>query len=337
MSRPATGHRTGVLLAGEPMGLLIADSDGDLAEVERFTMAIAGSEYNVAVGLARLGIPATYLTKLGSDSAGRRIAAGLTREGIHTEGLVWSDQHSTGLMFKGRNSSGDPAIDYFRRGSAASTFAPADIPDLVWDTYDTFHLTGILPALSPQTWDLCQRLISLSREHGLRVTFDPNLRPQLWPDRATMAERINSLALKADIVMPGIEEGRILTGQDAPEAIADWYISRGVPAVVVKIGSDGAYLATDTQRRVVPGFRLDRFVDTVGAGDGFAAGLLSAIEDGRDLPEAVVRGNAIGAIQVQSRGDNEGLPTRDELEAFMRRRPEASPDRIGAPSERALQ
>jgi 2-dehydro-3-deoxygluconokinase len=332
MNRGADGPETrGVLLAGEAMGLLMADMAGDLSEVEHFSMAVAGAEYNVALGLARLGVPVTYVTKLGDDSIGHRIEKGLVREGIDTTGITWSAGLSTGLMFKARNMAGDPEIDYYRRGSAASSMRPGDIPQLEWERFGFLHVTGITPALGPQTLQMCHALIDQARDHGLIVTFDPNLRPQLWSDCATMIAEVNRLALRADVVLPGISEGKELTGADDVRGVADWYLGRGVRAVALKAGRKGAVLAEKGSVRELEGFPLERFIDTVGAGDGFAVGVISGMWDGLSLAEAVSRGNAIGAIQVGSRGDNEGLPDRRRLEAFMARG--TGPDPEGLHSE----
>lgn len=102
-----------------------------------------------------------------------------------------------------------------------------------------------------------------------------------------------------------------------PKKINAFYRNLGAKAVITKVGSQGAYVTTATEEYLVPGFKVDKVVDTVGAGDGFAAGVITALMEGLPLKEAVRRGNAIGAIQVTSRGDNEGLPYPDQLKAFM--------------------
>ena len=89
--------------------------------------------------------------------------------------------------------------------------------------------------------------------------------------------------------------------------------------MITKVGSEGAYVTTATEEYLVPGFKVDKVVDTVGAGDGFAAGVITALMEGQTLKEAVRRGNAVGAIQVMSRGDNEGLPYPDQLKTFMKK------------------
>lgn len=306
-----------ILLVGEPMGLLMAQSGGKLEEVTGYSLAVAGAEFNVAIGLARLGHSVTYLTKLGEDPFGRMISTALAKNGIRNDSVVFSGQHPTGFMLKSLVEEGDPDIFYYRKGSAASTLAPEDVERVPFEEYSHLHLTGIFPALSPTTLDASQALIDKARAHNLSITFDPNLRPQLWGSKEEMVQAINHIAVQADIVMPGEAEGEILTGATTLEGIIAFYLERGVQAVVIKQGGTGALVGTKEGVTPVPGFPVDKVVDTVGAGDGFAAGFISALQEGKSLAEAVQRGNGVGAIQVTCRGDNEGLPTRAELAEFM--------------------
>lgn len=307
-----------VLLVGEPMGLFIADTPGPLDSVGSYTFAVAGAEFNVAVGLTRLGHEAAFLTKLGPDPFGARIVKSMTEIGIDTSMVVKTDERNTGFMLKSQVTEGDPEIYYFRAGSAASTLSPDDLAGVDLGQCAMVHLTGILPALSDECRAATLDLMGKAADAGVTVSFDCNLRPQLWPDTETMVETTNALAALSDIFLPGINECEVLLGiRDEREAAAH-YLKAGSKLVIVKLGADGAYYASaDGQAGYVPGFRVSEIVDTVGAGDGFAAGVISALLEKKSVGEAVSRGCAIGAIQLTSRGDNEGLPTRAELEAFM--------------------
>ena len=309
--------KTGLILAGEPMGLLIAQSEGTLDSVSGYDLAVAGAEFNVAVGVARLGHRVTYMTKLGNDPFGKRIIHVLNENKIGNEFVVWSDTKKTGFMLKGRVSEGDPDIFYFRAGSAASTLSVEDVEKIRFDEFSHIHLTGILPALSESTRDAVNLMFDKARTFGLLITFDPNLRPQLWPSQDIMIKSINEMAAKADIVLPGTAEGKILMGSGDPKKINAFYRNLGAKVVITKLGSKGAYVTTPTEEYLVPGYTVEKVIDTVGAGDGFAAGIITALMEGIPLKDAVQRGNAIGAIQVMSRGDNEGLPYPNQLNAFM--------------------
>ncbi|MCO2270973.1 sugar kinase, partial [Pseudomonas aeruginosa] len=105
-----------------------------------------------------------------------------------------------------------------------------------------------------------------------------------------MIAEINALAAHAHWVLPGLEEGRLLSGWQEPADIAAFYLDM-----------------------LVPGVPVATVVDTVGAGDGFAVGVVSALLEGLPLPDAVARGNWIGSRAVQVRGDMEGLPKRSQL------------------------
>lgn len=308
-----------VLLVGEPMGLFIANEVGQLEDVNRFSLATCGAEFNVAVGMTRLGGKVTYMTKLGNDPFGKRILKMMENTGISTDEITFSDSCPTGFMLKEKVETGDPGIFYFRKGSAASTLNPSDIENLDFSKFDIVHLTGITPALSESCREMAETLNQKAKENGCLFSFDPNLRPQLWPSREKMVEYINKMAAKSDLFLPGINEAKILIGEDAPEKIAQTYLELGTKTVVVKVGAKGAYYANcQGERGFVDGFPVKEVVDTVGAGDGFAAGVLTGLREGASLSEAVRQGCAVGAIQVMSKGDNDGLPYRDELDAFMK-------------------
>lgn len=308
-----------ILLIGEPMGLFIANEVGNLEDVESFSLTTCGAEFNVAVGVTRLGGKVTYMTKLGEDPFGKKIFKMMESNGISTDEIVFSDSRPTGFMFKEKVEIGDPGIFYFRKGSAASNLSPEDVERLDFSKFDIVHLTGITPALSESCRKMAQALNQKAKQNGCLFSFDPNLRPQLWPSKEKMIEYINGMAAQSDLFLPGINEAKILIGEDVPEKIAQTYINMGAETVVVKVGAKGAYYArSNGENGFVDGFPVKEVVDTVGAGDGFAAGVLTGLREGLSLPEAVRRGCAVGAIQVMSKGDNDGLPYREELNAFMK-------------------
>ena len=307
--------QSGLILVGEPMGLLIAQTEGSLNNVSSYDLAVAGAEFNVAIGTARLEHKVTYMTKLGDDPFGKRITTVLKDNKIGDEFISFSKERATGFMLKGRTSVGDPEIFYFRKNSAASTL---NVEKIDLSNYGYIHLTGILPALSEDTKKATFSLIKKAKKQGLFISFDPNLRPQLWKSQEEMIQTINELASYADLVLPGQAEGKILIGTDDEKEINDFYLQNGASICVTKCGSKGAYVSTkDGEGYMVEGYKVEKVVDTVGAGDGFATGVVTGLMEGLTLSEAVKRGTAIGAIQVMSRGDNEGLPTRQELKDFM--------------------
>jgi sugar/nucleoside kinase (ribokinase family) len=306
-----------VLTFGEAMAMFIADQTGELDRVTHFTRGLAGAETNVAVGLSRLGYKVGWVSKVGNDSFGRFIIETLKAEGVDTSHVQMDPHNPTGFLLKSKVESGDPQVEYFRKGSAASKLGAEDVVPDYFSRASHLHMTGIPPALSTTARDFSKNVLCLMKSMQRTVSFDPNLRPQLWKSEKEMIQVINEFAMQADIVLPGISEGEILTGYTQPRDIAAFYLDQGVKLVVVKLGSEGAYYRTEKEEEMVPGYRVERVIDTVGAGDGFAVGIISGILDGLSLTETVSRANAIGALAVMSPGDMDGLPTRDELESFM--------------------
>ncbi|MFQ3790179.1 sugar kinase [Halomonas sp. A29] len=315
-----------VLAFGEAMALFVAETPGALAEVECFRRGIAGADTNVAIGLARLGFRVGWLSRVGSDGFGTYVRRKLETEGLDCRYLSDDPAHATGLVFKERAEGGaDPSVEYFRRGSAASHLSPEDAAQVDFTAARHLHATGIPPALSASCRELTGHMLDRARAHGATISFDPNLRPSLWSSEAEMRETLNALATKADWVLPGLAEGRLLTGRDTPRDIAGFYLERGAQAVFLKLGPEGAYyrgvLGGQEMETTLPGFHVERVVDTVGAGDGFAAGVVSALLDGLSPQAAARRGNLIGAQAVQVQGDMEGLPSRARLVELERSLP----------------
>lgn len=307
-----------LLLSGEPMGLLIAQTEGSLDSVQGYSLAVAGAEFNVATGVARLHHQVAYLTKLGADPFGKLIARTLENNGIDNSLVRYTTERTTGFMLKSKVTKGDPEIFYFRKGSAASTLSVEDVEQVDFTKFTHIHLTGILPALTENTREAEQLMFDKAKAAGLFISFDPNLRPQLWPTKELMVETLNRYASQADLVLPGNGEGQTLCGTTDAKEINKFYLGLGAKTVITKVGPKGAYCTTaDGKEFATPGFIIDKVVDTVGAGDGFACGVITALMEDLPLEKAVERGCAIGAMQCTFVGDNEGLPTPEQLQAFM--------------------
>ncbi len=307
-----------VILFGEPMALLISETTGTLENAKRFSRSMSGAEVNVAIGLTRLGHSVSYLTRLGNDPFGHYIEDSLRINNINTDCISYDNQYKTGIQLKNRVSNGsDPLVSYYRKGSAASHINSEQVNEIDLNGVDLIHVTGIPAALSKSARKATYRLIERAKENGIYVTFDPNLRPSLWSNEEEMIYVINDIARYVDMILPGISECKILTGTDDLYEAAKFYQNLGVKTVIIKNGKQGAYIKDNVNSYYVKGYPVSKVVDTVGAGDGFAVGVISGKLEGLDLTDMVKRGTAIGAIQVMNVGDNEGLPNKAELESFM--------------------
>ena len=303
-----------VVTLGEAMVLLAAAEPGPLALVQQFTKHTAGAETNVAVGLSRLGYRVSWVSRLGDDSMGHYLRACFEDEGIDCSQVEMVAGGKTGMMFKTMSVAGsDPTIEYHRKDSAASQMRVDDVDWARFEKASHLHTTGIYPALTSHTFEVTQTSMARMRASGKSVSFDPNLRPALWPNTEAMRTSINALAAKADWVFPGLQEGQLLTGKETPAGIATFYRAQGAQCVVVKLGDAGAYYDSDSGVGMVPAFPVSQIVDTVGAGDAFAVGVISGLLEKLPLQKAVERAAWMGARATQVRGDCEGLPSREEM------------------------
>jgi sugar/nucleoside kinase (ribokinase family) len=307
--------RPGVLTFGEAL-VGYATVEESLRVGTQFTRFPGGADLNVAVGLTRLGTSATWVSVLGEDAHGDYLADVIADLGV--EVALTRAAGPTALMFKAGGADSDPEVLQVRTATAFAENASAVLtPDLLdFDGLDHLHLTGITLGISEAACATALALLEAARSHGLTVSFDPNLRLNLWPDQDKMRGLINTVASQASIVLPGLAEGFLLTGSHEPEAIADFYLTAGAGEVVVKLGKDGAIVWNgESSATSIPYFVEP--VDTVGAGDGFAAGYLDAALGGLDLQDRVDHAAAVGALVTTRRGDLAAMPTRAELEHFL--------------------
>lgn len=313
-----TTHPNGsldVITIGEAMAMFVAGETGDLAAVDTFVKRAAGAELNVAIGLARLGLKVGWVSRVGQDAFGRFICQVLDKENIDHRQVTVDPRYPTGFQLKSKVDDGsDPLVEYFRKGSAASHLSPTDFDHDYFGAARHLHLSGVAAAISDSSLELTKHAAKEMRARGKTLSFDPNLRPVLWRSEGEMRKQLNLLAEYADWVLPGEKEGYILTGYRQPQDIADFYLDKGVKAVIIKTGCEGAWYKTASgEQGQVEAMRVDNVVDTVGAGDGFAVGVISALLEGKPLVQAIRRGNKIGSLAIQVIGDSEGLPTRQQL------------------------
>ena len=306
-----------VLLIGEPMELLLAEEEGALADVSHFRASVSGAEMNVAVGLSRLGLCPRFMTRLGNDPRASRIRSFMKTNGISDDLIITDPEHLTGAMMKSKADPGRHEIYYFRKDSAASFLCENDVDKLDLSEIRAVHFTGIFPSISESAARAAREIVKRAKENEITVVFDPNLRCQLWDSSAKTIALLNEFAAQSDVFLPSLKEAETLCGLNDPEVIADHYLSLGTKKVVVKLGKQGAFYKSKVESGIAPTFAADTVVDTAGAGDGFAAGLISGICEEIPLGEAVFRANAIGSMQIQNASDNAGLPTISELREYM--------------------
>lgn len=310
-----------IVVLGETMALF----HGARIPLERnapLAASFGGAETNVAVGLARLGKATRWLGAVGDDPFGQMIVKSLRGEGVDVSAVRIDPDHPTGLMVKLARSAGEPAVFYYRRGSAFSQAGPETFAPASWRDASAIYVSGITPALSPGCLALTRHVVQDAREQGIPVWFDPNYRRKLWSE-AEARQVILSLLAHVDVLLLGLSEATLLTGLDETRAAATALLRLGPSRVIVKQGAAGAsYFDANTSHTATAHAIV--VVDPIGAGDGFVAGFLAAHLDGLPPQQCLERGCAVGAFVCLGPGDWESLPAQRELDDFLARRSEAA-------------
>jgi 2-dehydro-3-deoxygluconokinase len=258
-----------VVCIGESMATLVPEAPGPLETVERFQRGVGGAESNVACGLAALGVPAAWISRVGDDGFGRLLREQLSARGVDTSAVEVDPHRATGLYVKeigGRTGSPHdlgPEISrlhYYRTGSAASAIGPqtlaAPAAAALLDAARVVHLSGITAALGRLSGqDGGRRLFESMLERrrpGQLVSFDLNWRPRVWqgpdpqggpegsaswPESERPAEILAGLAARADIVLLGTDEAAEVFGTDDPQRLRALF--PGPRILVVKDSSRG--------------------------------------------------------------------------------------------------
>lgn len=295
---------------------LLTPLEGGIESAPLFTAHIGGSESNVAIGLARLGHRARWLSQLGDDPFGQVVLKRIRGEGVDVEYVRIHPAARTGVFFKEVFSDGQFRVYYYREHSAASRLLPEDIEAESLRGARFVFASGISLAVSDTLGAAVSKVIELAKEGGAQIAFDPNIRLKLWSATRARAA-ILALLPHTSYFLPGLPECEILFETDDPEVAGERILDCGARTAVIKLGPEGAYYRTEDAEGYVKGVPVPVEVDPVGAGDGFAAGFLSGLLCDMDLPEAVARACAVGAHAVTRRGDIEGLPTLAELSQFI--------------------
>ena len=292
---------TRIISVGEAMVELSASDQPDL-----WRLGVAGDTLNTAWYLRRL-MPRDwqidYLTRVGTGEFSQKLVDFLTAEGIGTDHVARDPDREIGL-YAISLKDGERSFSYWRDSSAARRLADdAGALTRALQGARMAYLSGItlaiLPAEGRQT--LMQALIQ-ARKAGTTVVFDPNLRPRLWADAATMRATIQQAASHADLILPSFDDEASHFGDSDPQATIARYLAVGSGHVVVKNGGGPmAFDGTQGQGRL-PDLRPEAAIDTTAAGDSFNAGYLAAWLQGADCHAAIMAGHDLSRKVIRHRG-----------------------------------
>lgn len=313
--RGARGSAPFVVTLGETMVALVAEEAGPLRYASRFQRRAAGAESNVAIGLARLGVSAGWVSRVGDDEFGRYVCAAVRGEDVDVSHVELDPDRPTGIMIKELRPVGKSRVLYYRSGSAASALSPQTLPTTYLQQARHLHLTGITPALSPSCASAALAAARTVVEAGGTVSFDVNLRSQLGVNDPLVT--FGPFIDLAHFLFVGADEAEQLFQTQETQDIERELTSLGVPTVILKLGANGAQAYTLAEGRWItaPGYKVP-VADEVGAGDAFAAAYLAATFRRLPVEDTLRIANAAGALATTVPGDVEGLAGWDELEQF---------------------
>ncbi len=287
-------------------------SDQSIAEARTFTKTCGGDSCNAAVAAARLGTSTGYLTRVGDDPFAPFL--------LHAWGIYGLDTSHclpvpgfNGLYIISLQPDGEREFTYYRKGSAASTSEPSDLDEAYIASARWLHVTGISQAISPTCRQTALAALSIAKRHGLRTSFDPNLRPALW-SVAEAREAMEEVLPLIDVVLPSMPgETAAMIGLTDPHEVAEYFLARGPSLVVGKRGSDGCIMTTREGSQTVDAHPPERVVDTSGAGDAFTGAFIHGMLT-TDDPRIAARLAVITAsLKLRGRGALESQPSRNEV------------------------
>jgi len=304
-----------VVSLGEPMLEFNAATVGRLRDSSTFTRGWGGDTSNFAVAIARLGEVAGYICRVGDDEFGKCFLDMWRREGVDTSHVIVEEGGFTGVYFISVKDGGEHDFTYYRRGSAASHLSPADLDLDYIKMAKAFHSSGISQAISRSSREAVFRAMEVAKEAGVLVSYDPNIRPKLWPLNVARPVVMRTIRL-ADVVMPSMEDLKTLLGSASPEEALRLILKRGPKTVAIKLGAGGCIVASGGKTVRAPGFKVTP-VDTTGAGDAFDGAVIVGLLQGWALEDVAEFANAVGALTTLGRGAVEPIPRQNGVYAFI--------------------
>ncbi|MBI3912225.1 MAG: hypothetical protein HY320_15005 [Armatimonadetes bacterium] len=315
-----------IVCLGEALIDFVADEAGvTLVECPGFRKAAGGAPANVAAGVARLGAPAAFVGKVGDDPFGRFLQQTLAEARVDTRGMRFDPEVRTGLAFVSLTASGERDFVFYRHPSADMRLQPEELPHDLLDSCSVFHF-GSISLITEPSRSATLAAVARARTRGALVSYDPNLRPPLWPNLEEARRAILAVMPLADVVKVNEEEAEFLFGTPNAVAAAAAILKRGPRLACVTRGAAGCVLAAAAGQVSIPGFSV-AVQDTTGAGDGFVAALLVRLrQSGAAGDEAWLRetgrfANAVGALTCTQKGAIPALPTAKAVAVFLASRP----------------
>jgi sugar/nucleoside kinase (ribokinase family) len=312
-----------VIAIGEILIDFVSKTPGPHEEAQSFKKCFGGAPMNTIVGVSRLGVSAGAIAGIGDDPFGRFLMKELERNKVDVSQVKVKKGRRTTISFvANKPASGERAFFFYRKPwtceTADSELEPGDVDPSYIANAEILHVSGFALSQNPCR-EAVFKAISYARKAGVKVSFDPTLRIDVWNSVAILRKTYNRALGLSDIATFSREEAEFMFGTSEPEEAARRASRYGIGVVGIKLGENGSYLASKGGGKVqTPAFKVEP-VDTTGAGDGWNAGLLVGLCKNWDLPKCAIVANAIGALVVTKRGATTAMPYKEGLRAFLKR------------------
>ena len=293
-----------IWVLGDAVVDLLPDGEGRLLQCP------GGAPANVAVGIARLGGQSAFIGRVGDDPFGRFMAKTLADERVDVTWMRLDPAHRTSTVVVDLDDHGERSFTFMVRPSADLFLESADLP--TFSAGEWLHVCSIALSAEPSRSATFEAMAAI-REAGGYVSFDPNIRPDLWPDENALRRFLEQALQSADVVKLSVEELAFLTGNVEVNVGLHVLMAR-CPArlVLVTQGKEGVIAWHDGAVEHYPATPVE-CVDTTGAGDAFVAGLLYGLAAGQDLTPVIALAQRCGALATTAKGAMTALPWQHEL------------------------
>jgi 2-dehydro-3-deoxygluconokinase len=300
---------------GEAMVRFSPPASQRLEQASSLQATVGGSELNVAVLAARLGVTSRWVSRLPDNALGRMIEGRAREQGVDAS-IEWTADGRVGLYFVEVGGARISSVLYDRAGSAISRVTPGSID---WASVFTgarwYHVSGITPALSDGAAKVIAESLVAAKRAGLTVSYDLNYRSKLWSAKQACAAQ-EPLMEYVDVLIAAEEDARTIFGAESAESLATRF-EIGAVAITLRDNALAAVIAADGKVYSAPRFEVAS-VDPIGAGDAFCGGLIVSRLGNRGWDESVRFATATAALKHTIPGDF-CLVTRSEVEELLSR------------------
>ncbi|HDG1710751.1 aminoimidazole riboside kinase [Kluyvera ascorbata] len=288
----------------------------------QFEACAGGAPFNVAIGVARLGHDSGFIGRVGNDAFGRFLHQTLVTAQVDTKSLEFDPKRHTSTVLVSLDSDGERQFDFLVNPSADQFLSPASLPDF---GHDILHFCS-LALVAPDCRATLTQAMAAMRQAGGTLSFDINLRPQMWSNETQMFDQVSDFARQSDILKMSEEELLWLTQTDDLNSACERLTGFPARLKIITRGADGAIAFWQNHRLTLSGYHVDS-IDTTGAGDAFMAGLLAALAGAgwpastAALSSLLEQASACGALATTQRGALSAFPNNQQLSRFIQSQP----------------